>query len=151
MNEEQREEILALEAILGNAVDFDESSRSGSIEIAPALEREIRILLRGSDIGGAAAATAIDALVKEATVGHLPGLTVRFTFPDGYPASDPPTVDQIESDWLSESQVAALKVRLDAAWEESRKDVVVYQWHQVYRIMHCPSEYFFLTYYFIRF
>jgi E3 ubiquitin-protein ligase RNF14 len=128
MNEEQKEEILALQSIFGeDVILFDDAENTGQLKIRLELGQDINVEVE-SDVAGAA--VSVTSPTTTAPVRYLPDMTVCFEYNADYPRKRPPTF-KLKCDWLFADKESVVRRHLLAIWEENAAgNVVLYQWHQ---------------------
>ena len=125
MNEEQREEILALGAILPpDEFSFDEDTLQGELSIHPnLLESDILVRVQSAE------ASARRPASPELRIRFLPPVKIKFKLIKDYPEREPPEF-WFECHWLTEEHKGFLKRRFSELWKEAEGSVVLYLWHQ---------------------
>ena len=125
MNEEQREEIMALGAILPpDEFSFDEDTFQGELSIHPnLLDLDISVQVQSAE------ASARPASPTEFRIRFLPPVKIKFKMIKDYPEQEPPDF-RFEGQWLTEGHKGFLGRRLMELWREAEGSVVLYLWHQ---------------------
>lgn len=62
-------------------------------------------------------------------VSHLPPINLHFEYPESYPSDSPPAF-LLSCSWLLYDQLCKLCKHLDALWDESNGEVILFQWIQ---------------------
>ena len=126
MNEEQREEILALGAILPpDEFSYDENTFEGELNIHPIpLDSDILVRVQSAEASARPASPPTEFRIR-----FLPPVKIKFKLIKDYPEQKPPDF-WFECRWLTEDHKGFLERRLTELWKEAEGSVVLFLWHQ---------------------
>ena len=126
MNEEQREEIMALEAILPpEDFSYDQDSLEGELSIHPnPLDSDILVRVQSAEASARPASPPTEFRIR-----FLPTVKIRFKLIKDYPEHEPPEF-WFECMWLTEEHRMILERRLTELRREVEGTVVLFLWHQ---------------------
>ncbi|KAI9204995.1 RWD domain-containing protein [Polychytrium aggregatum] len=117
-SESQQNEILALEAIYDQDLkrSLDGTKEIFTVIVRPDLPESVLLCPAPES------SPSPDVSVGP-TVAHLPPIRLQFSFPHGYPESDPPEL-KISCFWMTESQIDGLKKSLLELWSHERDSII---------------------------
>ena len=126
MNEEQREEIMALEAILPpDEFSYDQDTLQGELSIHPnPLDSDILVRVQSAEASARPASPPTELRIR-----FLPPVKIKFKLIKDYPEQEPPEF-WFECMWLTEDHKGFLERRLTELWKEAEGSVVLFLWHQ---------------------
>ena len=120
MNEAQKEEMLALEAILESSV-FSKSSdgNGGTIHATPHIQDPLTVAVKYQ---------ASSSKDHPKSISHLSALHLIFEFPPEYPKEEPPKFS-ITCQWLERDKCESLERKVLELWKQSHLEAIIFEWY----------------------